>query len=66
MKIETDGRIEPDEAAAIIIALHALTNASVAPEPARPTSSAWRLAARAFDDGIDAERARRRAKRRAS
>ncbi len=64
MRIESGGTPEPEEAAAILAALAALGERDVeADSPAAPRSR-WRLAARAFDDGFDAERALRRAERR--
>ena len=65
MRIEAGG-VEADEAAAILAALEALLSHRGEHEPAAAPLSGWRLAARAFDDGFDAERALRRAKRRTS
>jgi hypothetical protein len=65
MRIEAGGAPEPDEAAAIVAALAALTTGS-GEDRAVTQPSGWRLAARAFDDGYDADRALRRAKRRTS
>jgi hypothetical protein len=56
----------PDEAAAIAAALAALLSEPVESETPAAPPSRWRLAARAFDEGYDAERALRRARRRSS
>jgi hypothetical protein len=54
----------PEEAAAIVAALEAPAANDVETEAAAAPPSGWRLAARAFDAGWDAERALRRALRR--
>ena len=54
----------PEEAAAIVAALEALAAKDVETEAAAAPPSGWRLAARAFDTGWDAERALRHALRR--
>jgi hypothetical protein len=66
MRVESGGTPEPEEAAAIVAALEALFGHGVEPGAPAPAASGWRLAARALDDGYDAERALRRAKRSAS
>ncbi len=54
----------PEDAAAIVAALEALAANDVETEASAALPSEWRLAARAFDTGWDAERALRRALRR--